>query len=191
MRLDRRQFATFCAGVVPAAAFGKLGRDTATPGASVTPVPAVRGGLGLTYEEWVALRGEPDAWTGGADNRPIYLESMLRINLPIFSPSKRIEQINMDLIPGFRDAADARSVCETLMPPDAVFTREIQEANADIRTFEYSSAWLKDRYAALPADEREGRFPHGSEGTFIVSFVRNGQFLKVFDFATISITDYR
>ncbi|MGC4192672.1 MAG: hypothetical protein QM589_16135 [Thermomicrobiales bacterium] len=191
MRLDRRQFVTFCAGVVPTAALGQLSRDTATPGASATPVPTVRGGLGLTYEEWVALRGKPDSWTGGDDNRPIYLASMLRINLPTFAPGKRIEQINMDLISGVHDASDARPICEPLMPPDTVFEREVARGAEGIRTFEYSSAWLKDRYAALPADEREGRFPPGGEGTFILSLVQNGQFIKRFDFATISITDNR
>jgi hypothetical protein len=137
------------------------------PAAWQTMLESRRGGLGLTPDEMIALRGQPDSESGpGQMIFKNLLGSAYVHDVPHDHP---IGMIALNLVPWTWSEADAFARAHTFIPPDSRFLRAWKEPFGDTTRL-YHSDWLERRYAELPAAlQRDGEWNDGQPGELAIT----------------------
>jgi hypothetical protein len=136
----------------------------------------------LTGEAWVELWGEPDAWTGGDDNRPLFTFPGFRINLPVFAPDVPIRTIHVEMRPSLPFAGLVTSIVKRFMPEDEKTVETIARPGGQLPLQVYQSAWLAD-HPELGDPLDSGEIP----GAFVLDLSTSFSHKRLINFGILAI----
>jgi hypothetical protein len=163
-RISRRAFFGMAGG---AGIAGGVAIAATNPTAIVALLDQERGGLGLTPEELIDLRGEPDPETG--PNQLIFKPLLMTAYVARPVANTPIGMIALNFVPWTWSLDDARNRANAFIPSDARYLRSWKENWGDT-TYLYNSHWLKERLSAIPSPNvTQGWWDDGEPGDLVIT----------------------